>query len=58
MRCIRSQMPELVSGGDDKVICSKNDVETVPLYAVSFCKFIFNSSVNLSILGNDCHVSW
>ena len=31
MRCIRSQMPELVSGGDDKVICSKNYVETVPL---------------------------
>ena len=57
MRCIRSQMPELVSGGDDKVICSKNDVETIPP-DFSFCKFIFNSSVNFSMLGNDCHVSW
>ena len=57
MRCIRSQMPELVSGGDDKVICSKNYVETLSIYAVSFCKFIFNSSVNFSMLGNDCNVS-
>ena len=30
MRCIRSQMPELVSGGDEKVIYSRNYVETVP----------------------------
>ena len=30
MRCIRSQMPELVSGGDEKVIYSRNYVETMP----------------------------
>ena len=30
MRCIRSQMPELVSGGDEKVIYSRNYVETIP----------------------------
>ena len=60
MRCIRSQMPELVSGGDEKVIYSRNYVETIPpdFYVVSFCKLIFNSDVNFSILGNDRHVSW
>ena len=60
MRCIRSQMPELVSGGDEKVIYSRNYVETIPpdFYAVSFCKLIFNSDVNFSTLGNDRHVSW
>ena len=58
MRCIRSQMPELVSGGDEKVKsvdvmghqkwCIIGKSEQAPIFLIN----------NFRVLGNDCNVSW
>ena len=61
MRCIRSQMPELISGGDDKVrnylLHSIPSPECNAMPHV-ICSFNLTMCAIFLSVGNDCYVSW